>query len=69
MVTIKQKARILDKLILHAETIEKGDCVEMKALTWKDKVELHHQTTTFLSIVRSELAKVNTSKPPIKNKR
>ncbi len=56
--TIKQKAEILDKMILHAETIEQGLCVDMKVLTLKQKTEVYNQSSSFLSMVRSEFIKL-----------
>jgi hypothetical protein len=52
--TIKQKAKLLDKLIYHAETIEKNILFILKPEIF-DKAKEHSEY--FLKIVKKELTK------------
>ncbi len=52
------KAKILDKLVVHAETIEKGNWLESAYLTKNVKEEVTSHAIAFLKVVRDEANKI-----------
>ena len=54
--SIKQKSELLDKLVIHAETIENGICLELNAVTNRIiKLEVEHMALKFLNTIKTEL--------------